>query len=390
MESLDEIISLRALMRDTRSEGGVLTGLVTVDPTVKRVLDQLADEGLTIRKDDQVATPDSLKTGDVVQLSIDAVTHNYYEKFDDYLNHFPDHQPAGRFRIQELAYTSDTATPPAPFRHYLGVLRLWSLLRRLADHQDGRRVFLLSSDKLEIDCIYTQADLQTLPKLDELEADFADHASCRVEKRTLFKRALQEGLSRSAPEERLACLLRNFASIYDRYWQNYRLFLEGISFEKIFEGYVEKHSKLIAEFNSVLGGIQTALIGLPIASFVILEKMAVANHLTFKNTLLMIGCLVFIGFLALLSISQGRALAASKALADELKNEVASKNPDLAKRLAPSLLRLSRQAQWVTWLLVTVRILLGGLVFVTIITYLFVSVVPFRTWLNGILQACSM
>jgi hypothetical protein len=390
MENLDQIIALRALMREVRPDGGTITGTVTVDPHVLQLLDGLADAGLIIRKSDQICTPESLKANDVVQVSLETAALNYYERFADYLAHFPDHRPAGRFRIHELAFTSDATPEPELFQCYQGVLRLWALLRRLCDHQDNRRVFLLSTDKLEIDCIYSTADLVPLAKLDELEADFADNAACRTEKRTLFKRALLEDLSRCPPEERLACLLKNFTSIYDRYWQNYRLFLEGISFEKIFESYVEKHSKLIAEFNSVLGGIQTALIGLPIASFVILEKMTVANHLTFKNTLLMIGCIVFIGFLTLLSVSQGRTLAASKALADELKNDVGSKNPDLAKRLTPSLLRLSRQAQWVTWLLITVRILLAGLVFVTAITYLYVSVVPFRTWLNGLLQACSM
>lgn len=385
MDSLDQWIALRGLLRDVRVEEKATVGFVIIDGRVLALADSLASAGLKIRRDGQIIAPAALNSGDVAELTFDGPSLNFYERFSDFLSHFPVREPAKRYHIHELGFTSGAATSPPAIIHYRQALRLWALLADLADHADDRRLFVLSSDKLEIICAYAAEDLRALEKLAELEADFAASSPSREEKRTLFKRSLLDGLRACDSAGRFGTLLRNFPAIHDRYWQNFRLLLEGISFDRIFEGYVEKHSKIITELNSVLGGIQTAIIGLPIASFVILEKMTVAVHPTFKNTMLLVGCLVFVAFLLVLSFSQGRTLDASTALTRELNEEVEAKNPDLAKKLAPSMGRLARHAGWVHVLLWIVRLLLAGLIGATVLTYGYVSSPGLRAKFDSLL-----
>jgi hypothetical protein len=387
MTNLDQLIALRGLMRDIAQDGHTTTGKVTVDQRVISLLDALVDDGLGIKKENNIISPSGLKTGDIVGVSFDGPSLNYYENFATFLKHFPAKEPTKRFYVHDLKFTSGDIKVPEHFKRYRQAIRLWALLSNLADHSDGRRLFLLSSDKLEIECGFSVTDLTELDKLPQLEADFGESAASREEKRMLFKRALLEDLGKCTPTQRFGVLLRNFVMVYDRYWQNFRLYLEGISFDKIFEGYVEKHSKLITELNSVLSGVQTALIGLPIASFVILEKMAVAQNPTFKNTLLGIGCFAFVAFLWLLSLSQGRTLHGSEALAKELEEEIKRKSPDLAKKLEPSIARLACHTTWIKRLLLTVRILLVGLFFATTTTYAYVSFPKIREKIDLVLQS---
>lgn len=372
-------------MREVRVEDKATVGLVTIDARVVALIDSLASAPLKIRKDNRVIAPAAMKSSDIVELTFEGTSLNFYERFSDFLSHFPAREPPKRYHVYELGFTSGVGDVPPAINYYRRALRLWALLVDMADHADDRRLFVLSSDKLEIVCTYATEDLRALEKLAELEADFAASSPSREEKRTLFKRSLLDGLRSCSPAGRFGTLLRNFSTVYDRYWQNFRLFLEGISFDRIFEGYVEKHSKIITELNSVLGGIQTAIIGLPIASFVILEKMTVAPHPTFKNTMLLVGCFVFVAFLAILSLSQGRTLDASTALARELNDEIRGKNPDLAKKLAPSMGRLTRHARWVCALLWIVRLLLIGLICATALTYGYVSSPRLRTKFDSLL-----
>ena len=386
MANLDHCISLRSLMQGVRVENGDTIGTVAVDAHVRGLVDALYDHGLSINAKGAALVPHALRNGDVIEVRIESAMLNFYERFDDYLHHFPADESGQRYYIYDAGFASDTVPVPELLVRYRRAIRLWRLLKKLSDHVDNRRTFLLSTDKLEVVCAFKRDDLSDLPKLERLEADFADDSANQDEKRTLFKRALQDLLGACQLSTRFGTLLRNSSTVYDRYWQNLRLYLEGISFDKIFESYVEKHAKLITEFNSVLGGIQTAVIGLPIASFVILEKMTVAAQITFKNTMLLTGCLVFVGFLTILSFSQQRTLDAAKALAKELNDEVKAKNPDLAARLAPSMGRLSRHAGWVTTLLFLVRALLVGLVAVTIMTYCYVTFQPIRDAIDSTLR----
>lgn len=387
MAELEHLLTLRPLLRNVRSTDGTIAGMVTVDQHVVRLFDELADAGLNLSRGSVLVTPGELRPGDVVEVSIDGTVHNFYETVDLFLRHFPTREPSGVFHVHELNFTSSQDSLPVPIRRYREAIRLWNLLAEIADHADGDRLYLLSSDKLEIEARYAIRDLSDLTHLPKLAADFAADAPGRDEKEIILKRALQSELGKVDASERFGVLLRNFSSVYDRYWQNLRLYLQNIDFDKIFEGYVEKHSKLITEFNSVLGSIQTALIGLPIASFVILEKMTIAPHPSFKNTVLVCGCIVFTLFLAVLSLSQGRTLSASKALMRELGDEIGKKSPDLAAKLQPSLERLSRHSGWVTALLVLVRILLVGLLLVSLLTYAYVSFPSLRQKITVMLQA---
>lgn len=387
MHNLDKIIKLRkCLIDESQHETGV-SGVLLFDQSILPLLEEIANSSIEIKKDGKAVVLSRLTEGDKLETIISGHIDNFYEKFDLFIQHFPDKEPAHRYYIHELEFDSEySQNTPREIVLYKSVISFWKLLGDLADHKDKRRLFLLSSDKLEIECSYQVSDLRELPKLEALIADFSPSAASREEKKTLFKRALFEALRKVETQKRFSNLLAHFEAVYDRYWQNFRLFLEGISYESIFESYVTKHSKLITEINSVLGGIQTAIIGLPIASFVLLEKMEVANEHTFKNILLLLGCIVFVAFLFVLSFSQGRTLESTKELAEELNEEVKKKHPELAEKLKKSMGRLKCHQSRITKLLWIIRGLLTLLAVASIGTYLYVSCSGIRDFSNDFLK----
>lgn len=200
---------------------------------------------------------------------------------------------------------------------YLRVQHLIHLLEEVADYRDrdgGTEKLVFKVHRtLDLPILYAATDLvaleapETDARLGKMER-LLQSQSHQDQIRDLLKTALIETLEGS--EEQFVDLLHNFARFFQRFDDNYHLFISKFSFEKVREQAEEQRLAYTDKLNAVFAGIQSQLLGIPVALVVVASQMKDSGDAVLENLLILLGALVFAGLLLLLVANQRHTLEA--------------------------------------------------------------------------------
>lgn len=385
-EILSAVIAVRRKLDSVTLTDGKVQGELVLTKEIEEKLRFIDSAEIELTRDGENQSLRHLSNGDSIELSYPNGFNSYYETWESFIEDNLLTEPPF-FYIEEFSFFSNNiaTSTPTQVERYRQTLRLWQSLLNLADHNTGTsdRLFIFSSSTLEIQCDYCGSHLKASNKLPDFLENFGENGPRHKEQEILFKRSLFKHLKNTPEKERFSRLLEVFDSVYTDYWQNYRLYVESVDFDGLYESYLEKHTKLVTEFNSVLGGVQTAIIGLPIASFLILDKFTISESFNAKNIVLFFGALLFSVIMLVLSKSQGNTLYSAKHLNKQLKRELETCHPTLSNKLTPSLKRVCSHAMWTQILLWVVRIAVAVMIAVSIVSFIYVSAPSFRYWIQN-------
>ncbi|MFO1022736.1 MAG: hypothetical protein U0903_18870 [Planctomycetales bacterium] len=304
--------------------------------------------------------------GILVKLVLSPQHLHYYEDINDLLRHSTE-EPDHYYLFGHGSLSSSSEQVPDSVAKYRQMLRMKRLLQQVADFPEAGKVTLLTPEKLEIPFHCTSADLQSLIELPELERQLGSASIEREQRIILFKRCLREHLRAHFPETRFVMLLRNLSSVYDAYNRDYELWV-GNSFGELEKTFEEKRLKFIVDLNGILGGIQSSILAVPIATLLMADKFDLAKP--GRNTFLSASVLI-VGAIALkLLDNQQNTLEATSHAIEAVRNDFEKKQNTRKDELRSRLGAVLRQEDKVRRLLSLFRFgILGILAAVVVIWF---------------------
>ena len=253
------------------------------------------------------------------------------------------------FTLLDIGYThGHDANAPEMVTNYLCACKLFQVLRGVADITDvaNRLTFLQRQDaKLTISLNYDRKQLVTLSDLDELAGTFVDSKHHSDQKRTIVRTTLID-MFRGQNTIFLSDLMVRFDDFMDRVRSAYAMYVAEFTFEKI-KAEVEKDNlDSTVKLQKTITDIQNQLLALPVAVLLSGGQMTSEQTFTIKNSVVWLGCIVFVGITLILienqrftikAITQEVKLRESKT--DSLPNDIKSKFNKPFKSLADHALR---------------------------------------------------
>ena len=234
------------------------------------------------------------------------------------------------FTLLDSGYTRSAGNAePAGVTQYLHACRLYQLMRSVADLPDdgqNRMVFLQRHDaKLTLSLLYDKAQLLTLIDLDEFASTFVDSTHHKDQKRTIIRASLID-LFKSESHIDFGQFLMKFKDFMERVRNAYAMYVAEFTFEKI-KAEVEKDNlDSTIKLQKTITDIQNQLLAFPVAVFLAGAQMNAEAAWTIKNTVVWLGCIVFVG-VTLVLIANQRYTISAIALEVKLRHEKIKKLP---------------------------------------------------------------
>lgn len=356
-EPLDTFLRLRARLNNVReADGWILGSLIysSQDAALETDLSELHEYGVVreMRQKGELVFPGQLEAG---SLEVQIDTGNlptYFETYNSLIAKYPVDAPENF-----MVWQRDSSLEGG----YRFARSLLQFLRGKAEVWDSTqgRFFLVDQLATEIPLRYEASQTLQIPTLVPQVVRFLDDEHIDADARWAFFRKAVTRLLRDIPVEfRLNCLLQNLSNVLDRSGQDYALYLERFSFEDLLKTFDETRLKFVADLNNVLAAIQTALIAVPIAFFLVAEKLKPSDRLLGQNAIIGVGGLIFFGLLFLLSINQGRTLFGIRAALIDFEAEQTPRRTNQSERLKALLKSTWSHYRRVRLLLWVVRVLL--------------------------------
>lgn len=244
----------------------------------------------------------------------------YFETLEELILRHPFDPPEG-FRVFNML-DEDVAIP-----RFKEATKLAALLERVAVSSDKSAWILWAKDRLTIPKSYSAGDLCEIKGIwemwEKLEAgENLDGQSKRMLDvyESLFVQALNDVLSGVAIERRFPHLMGHFPECLFRFRLAFRCFADEAN--DAIKRYEESRAGMISALNGVLGNIQTALIGVPLAGLLALKEMKPASGMTYENGIIATAVFVVGALLLALSFSQGKTLKAINIQREQMEREV--------------------------------------------------------------------
>jgi len=190
----------------------------------------------------------------------------FYENFDEFLENVrnksevPDY-----FYIWDIDYLHDNNESNGLVSMYQQCVKLVSFLKRLTDYSDLNVLLLISREKITIPIDYSKDDLCHLEQLDSLLNDFKADDQHFEQKKTIIKPILVNYLKNISEKDRFIEVCRKLDAIYDRYKDNYYLYLESIDVDKIIDEAEKRKIGYLSNISKVYSDMQGKLLTIPIA-----------------------------------------------------------------------------------------------------------------------------
>lgn len=220
------------------------------------------------------------------------------------------------FTLLDLNYTHGAGNAePVGVTQYLHACRLYQLMRSVADLPDdgqNRMVFLQRHDaKLTLSLRYDKAQLLALTDLDEFASTFVDSTHHKDQKRTIIRTSLIE-LFKSESHIDFGQLLQRFEDFMERVRNAYAMYVAEFTFEKIRAEVEKDNLDSTVKLQKTITDIQNQLLAFPVAVFLAGVQMSSEPTLTIKNTVVWLGCIVFVGVTLMLISNQRYTITAIK------------------------------------------------------------------------------
>lgn len=214
-------------------------------------------------------------------------------------------------------------------KNYFQTLRAVALLKKVADYEDtstgNLKLVFLYREKLEIPVLYDVSKLRSLKKVDECLTILSDDIH-REQRRTIFRTVLLESLRPLDTVDKFEKFLNTFDDLFERFNDNYQLYVAEFSFEKVLAEIAEKKLEYILKLNKTFSDIQNQLLAVPVAVVLVGSQMEVASQITVKNSIIFLGVLAFSIFMTLLIRNQFHSLKAIALEIEEQRNRIESKH----------------------------------------------------------------
>ncbi len=193
---------------------------------------------------------------------------------------------------------------------YRAILRFIETIKRVAIGFDDSipAVFFFDSAKFDLP-IYYSSEVFELIDVNELDSfdDILQKEGHEDQIKEIFSKSVIE-LTKHLPErDRFEYLLSQLLELKKRINDGYRLYASGFSYEKIKSEIEVAHIDYANKIHKLLSDIQNPLLGIPIAAIIGCTQIIQAKDVGFnffKNTVVLIGCIVIFIFLTLLVNNQ--------------------------------------------------------------------------------------
>lgn len=365
-EELDEFLKLRPRLDEVREDAGQLRAqlhFARTDDDVAELLFRLRESGVIreIRLNEKLLFPPDLPEGRLDLIVDLGNLPGYFETYDLLIEKFPTGCPHQYFVCQKAE--GDVAG-------YDATCAFLNLIRGKAEVWDEtlQRFYLVDQQAVEIPLAYHVRQTTALVPLVDGIKRFLHDDHLDADARWAFFRKAMVRLTRDAPSvKRLGVLLENIPNILDRAQRDYSLYLERFSFEDLLKNFDENRLKFVNDLHQVVSSIQTSLIAVPIAFFLVAEKFQPAATLTAKNAILAFGGIIFFGLLLVLSFNQGRTLNSIRLALLAFEAEQTKRQTERFENLKSLLDATWEHYNRVWWFLWTVRVLL--IAFAAVVTF---------------------
>ncbi|KAB0686525.1 hypothetical protein [Burkholderia territorii] len=232
--------------------------------------------------------------------------------------------PANFYLADEDVLCSSQDSPSNDrIKSYFSTLRAISLLQMTADYEDrstgGLRLVFLQREKIEVPVALKASDIRTLSKVDNWLAMMSE-ALHKEQRKSIFRTILSDALKGAEAGDRLHRFIAQFDELYQRFVDNYELYIAEFSVEKIVQENVDKKFDYIVKITKTFSDIQNQILAIPVAVVLAGSQMGRSNGVTLKNVVVLAGIYVFAVLMALLVRNQ---LATLAALGDEIRAQKA-------------------------------------------------------------------
>ena len=379
-EPLDTFVRVRARLENVREESGWILADIALpvdDHSLRGDLENLREHGVLAEmyQHGALVFPKNLSPGSASVKIDSGLLPGFFETYDSLLAKHPV-EPPDRFKVwhEDAKTVGDCGAAWTLLQFLRGKVEVWD--------ETQMRFFLVDQHAIEVPLHYTAASTHGLPGLVPQVERFLDEDHLDADARWAFFRKSSSRLLRDEPvETRLAYLLANLAAVFKRAEQDHSLYLERFSFEDLLKTFDEKRLKFIGDLNSVLAGLQTATVAVPVAFFLVAEKFKPADGLVGQNVILAVGGTVFCILLFAFSLNQGLTLEEIRKAVSDFEAEQLRKQSERSGRLRALLEGTWAHYQKVRRLLWTVRVLLVCFVLVIVGTLAWCSLPNFqRQW----------
>ena len=342
MSSLNLTVQLCRRMSTYALEDASLTGEIEcLNADDISLLRQLENEGkylLPTTFDDQQYLG---KKFEVEGLNVSRLQNQFFaESWHDFLiNHGFHLCKPSLFYIKEEDYFSDDTAITERGQRYFEILDLINFLKKMADvsHQkiNSLQLVFLNKEKLELDVKYDFSDLRNLPTLAKLSKEYLTDDPHQEQRKSLFKVVLFELVKNVPDEQKFKHLLKIFNELSKRVDENYRLYMEGFSFEKVKEEVERNRLEYSLKLNKVFSEIQNQILTIPLALILIGSQLTQENSISIKNVAVILGLLVFIFFMNMLLKNQRHSLEAINLEIIDIKDKLRHSKSSTADKLMP-------------------------------------------------------
>jgi hypothetical protein len=322
MALLHTFVSVRKALADARFSGGQIAGTLCLSEQNIAFLKELVTndaaestatiEGRTVHIEDLIEP--NLTTRVAVALyprNLVKCGYDYFEEFVQVIERHPVTAPVHEFYIHEFEFFSHS-TRPQIVEHYYAVQQFIRILRSSADYWDDRPptgcVILFHKQKLEVPIKYLRLDLRQLDGLIEFSAEL-ESAHDRDQRLMLMKIVFAEAVMEIA-QDRFRFLLENWLALKQKFVQAYNLYLANFSWEKVRTEVDKEKIEFVKKLNATVTDIQTKLVAIPAAFFLIAAQLRNVGKFDFGNLTVVIGAVVFTAMIAFMIKSQFHALVA--------------------------------------------------------------------------------
>lgn len=346
-----------------------LTGQIELNAETRSALQVLSDAGNlpSLAVSGRLTTADRLPPSGRASFEADA-PKGYFENLPELIRRHPCEPPADLW-----IFDLNDATVGLP--KYRDAVCLAELLTAVSVNHGKTGWTLWSKNRLEIPLKYAVSDLCLINEVREMREKLIDGQEMDAQAkrildvyRSIFVQAISEVLVGVPSGNRFSHLMGHFSECLFRFRLGFQSFSDEAN--HAIKRYEESRAGMITALNGVLGNIQTALIGVPLAGLLALKEMKPTDGITYENGIIAAAVFIVGMLLLTLSVSQGKTLNAIEGQHTRLSKEIADCGGSGSKT-GKLLSEMVTHHSFVSKLLIAVRIIIAIFMGVALFALLF-------------------
>lgn len=221
-------------------------------------------------------------------------------------------------------------------QEYINTIKFSALLEQISDHterfSDIKKCYFYQGVKICIAIKYSEECLQQLSGIDELADGFERDPHMR-ERAKILKEIICKNTFGETEENAFCNLISRFSYIKQSFDQNWELFLNDFSLDKVLDELEVKTLSLADKLAFSLSELQKTMITIPLAVLFIAPQIDATGISSWKNILILVGIWIFHLFTLVFFWGHKRSTYFIEDELNELKEKVSREYPQIAKRV---------------------------------------------------------